>query len=112
MCAGKYRLDNLVGIVDYNHLQIDGTVEEVMPLEPLGDRWASFGWNVIHIDGHNIERIDEAFRAAEDFKGKPTVVIAHTVKGKGVSFMENQAGWHGKAPSAEQCALALQELEG
>ena len=110
MCAGKYRLDNLVGIVDYNHLQIDGTVEEVMPLEPLGDRWASFGWNVIHIDGHNIERIDEAFRAAEDFKGKPTVVIAHTVKGKGVSFMENNVAWHGHPPVGEDYVKARAEL--
>lgn len=110
MCAGKYRLDNLVGIVDYNHLQIDGTVEEVMPLEPLGDRWASFGWNVIHIDGHNIDRIDEAFRAAEDFKGKPTVVIAHTVKGKGVSFMENNVAWHGHPPVGEDYIKARAEL--
>ena len=110
MCAGKYRLDNLVGIVDYNHLQIDGTVEEVMPLEPLGDRWASFGWNVIHIDGHNIDRIDEAFRAAEDFKGKPTVVIAHTVKGKGVSFMENNVAWHGHPPVGEDYVKARAEL--
>ena len=88
MCASKFKLDNLVGIVDYNRLQIDGTIDEIMPLEPLGDKWASFGWNVIHIDGHNIERIEEAFKAAENYKGKPTVIIAHTVKGKGVSFME------------------------
>ena len=110
MCAGKYKLDNLVGVVDYNRLQIDGTVSEVMPLEPLSARWESFGWHVIEIDGHNYERIAEAFQAAENYKGKPTMIIANTVKGKGVSFMENNVDWHGHPPMGDDYVNARAEL--
>jgi transketolase len=110
MAAGHYRLDNLCGIVDQNRLQIDGWVHEVMGIEPIGARYATFGWNVIGIDGHNFEEILRAFDAAEKHKGAPTVIIAHTVKGKGVSFMENQAGWHGVAPNREQFEKAIAEL--
>ena len=110
MCAGKYKLDNLVGIVDYNRLQIDGTTDEVMPVEPLADRWASFGWHVIEVDGHNYERLAEAFQAAENYKGKPTMIIANTIKGKGVSFMENNVAWHGNPPMGDDYTNARAEL--
>ena len=110
MAAGHYRLDNLCGIVDQNGLQIDGRVQEVMGIEPIGAKYATFGWNVIGIDGHNLEEILAAFDAAEKHKGCPTVIIAHTVKGKGVSFMENQAGWHGVAPNREQFEKAMADL--
>lgn len=110
MAAGHYRLDNLCGIVDQNRLQIDGWVQEVMGIEPIGAKYAAFGWNVIGIDGHNLEETLQAFEAAEKHKGCPTVIIAHTVKGKGVSFMENQAGWHGVAPNREQFEKAMADL--
>ena len=110
MSAGHYGLDNLCGIVDCNGLQIDGRVETVMSIEPLAEKWAAFNWNVIEIDGHDIAEIEAAFREAMTLAGKPTVILAHTVKGKGVSFMENDAGWHGKAPNKEQLEKALAEL--
>lgn len=110
MAAGHYKLDNLCGIVDQNHLQIDGNVEDVMTIEPLADKWAAFNWNVIRCDGHNVTAIEEAFAQAAAFKGKPSVIIAETVKGKGVSFMENKAGWHGATPNAEQLEKAICEL--
>jgi len=110
MCAGHYRLDNLCAIVDYNNLQIDGWVEEVMGLEPYADKWRAFRWNAIEVDGHDLAQLVEAYDAAAQFKGKPTVILARTVKGRGVSFMENEAGWHGKAPSVEQGRQALEEL--
>jgi transketolase len=110
MEAGHYQLDNLCGIVDKNRLQIDGWVEEVMDIDPLNKKYESFGWNVIEIDGHDMKQILNAFEQAKSFKGKPTVIIAHTVKGKGVSFMENVAGWHGKAPNYEQMLEGLTEL--
>ena len=110
MAAGHYRLDNLCGIVDQNRLQIDGWVQDVMGIEPIGARYATFGWNVIEIDGHNIDQILRAFDAAAKQTGSPTVIIAHTVKGKGVSFMENQASWHGVAPNREQFEKAMAEL--
>ena len=110
MAAGQYKLDNLCGIVDYNGLQIDGAVEDVMDIAPLADKWRAFNWNVIELDGHSMEEIQAAFSAAEQVHGKPTVLIARTVKGKGVSFMENNASWHGAAPNSEQLAAALQEL--
>ena len=111
MAAGHYKLDNLCGIVDNNRLQIDGEVEKVMDIDPLGDKFRSFHWNVVEADGHDVNDIEKAFKTAKDFKNKPTVIIAHTVKGKGVSFMENVAGWHGLAPDKEQLACALAELE-
>ena len=112
MAASHYKLDNLLLVVDHNGLQIDGKNEDVMNTAPLGEKFASFGWNVFGVDGHDIDAITEACKAAETVKGKPTVIIAETVKGKGVSFMENQAGWHGKAPNDEQLAEALKELGG
>jgi len=119
MSAAKYQLDNLCGVVDVNGLQIDGATKDVMPSEPLDKKWESFGWNVIKADGHDFEALDAAFNEAKTVKGKPTVILAKTVKGKGVSYMENNAGWHGKAPDdklfaqAEEELLALlKELEG
>ena len=111
MSAAKYHLDNLCAIVDVNGLQIDGATADVMPSEPLDKKFEAFGWNVIKADGHDYAALDEAFAAAAACKGKPTVVLAKTVKGKGVSFMENNAGWHGKAPNDEQYEQARAELE-
>lgn len=110
MFAGHYKLDNLLAIVDYNGLQIDGPITEVMSPEPITDKWKAFGWHTIVIDGHNYDEILAAFVEAKTTKGIPTVIIAKTIKGKGVSFMENQAGWHGSAPSKEQADQALAEL--
>lgn len=110
MAAAHYKLDNITAFVDRNGLQIDGTTEQVMGLEPLKDKWTGFGWNVIEINGHDIEQILDAVDKAKTVKGKPTMVIAKTIKGKGVSFMENRPEWHGKAPNAEQYAQAKKEL--
>ncbi len=112
MAAGHCGLDNLCGIVDYNRLQIDGRVEDIMAVDPLGDKYRAFGWNVIEIDGHSLPEVLGAYDKAAAFKGKPTAIIARTVKGKGVSFMENIADWHGKAPNKEQTEKALKELNG
>ncbi|MGQ9511759.1 transketolase [Thermodesulfitimonas sp.] len=112
MAAAHYRLDNVTAFLDYNGLQIDGPVEEVMSLGAVADKWRAFGWNVLEIDGHNFREILGAVAAAKETKGKPTMVIARTVKGKGVSFMENQVDWHGTAPKADQASRALEELEG
>lgn len=111
MSAAHYKLDNLVGILDHNGLQIDGRNEDVMSIMPAVEKFKSFGWNVIQIDGHNMEEILLALADARKCKGKPTMIVAETVKGKGVSFMEGQAGWHGKAPNDEQTQQALEELE-
>lgn len=110
MFAAHHNLDNLCYIVDYNGLQIDGKVSEVAGLEPLDKKFESFGFEVIKICGHYFNQIEEAFEKAKSIKGKPTVIIAETVKGKGVSYMEDQVGWHGKAPNQEQYELALNEL--
>lgn len=110
MTANKYKLDNLCVIVDNNNLQIDGTIDEVMSSYPIDEKFKSFGFQVIHIDGHNIKEIMDAFDVAKNVKEKPTCIIAKTVKGKGVSFMENQVGWHGKAPNQEQYEIAMREL--
>lgn len=110
MFAAHYKLDNLLMIIDNNGLQIDGRVEDVMNVMPYESKLNAFGWNVITIDGHNIEEILDAFAKAKEVKGKPTAIIAKTVKGKGVSFMENQASWHGKAPNEEQYNIAINEL--
>ncbi|MCL4458683.1 MAG: transketolase [Chloroflexi bacterium] len=110
MSAGHYKLDNLCGILDYNKLQIDGWVEQVMGIEPVVDKWRAFRWHVIEIDGHDMEAILAAFQEARETKGKPSLILAHTVKGKGVSFMENVAGWHGKAPTREEAVKALEDL--
>lgn len=111
MSAAHYKLDNLVAFVDYNKLQIDGENEKVLGIKPLDKKFESFGWNVCVIDGHNFEEIKSALENARNTKKKPTVIIANTIKGKGVSFMENNAGWHGNAPSKEQRDLAINELE-
>jgi len=111
MSASHYKLDNLCAIVDDNGLQIDGATKDIMDVSPLGAKYSSFGWNVIEIDGHDFESIDAAYSKAAAFKGKPTVIIAKTIKGKGVSFMENLAEWHGKAPSKELVEKALKEIQ-
>ncbi len=110
MSAAHYKLDNLVAIVDWNGLQIDGKNEDVMNVAPITDKFAAFGWNVLSIDGHDFAEIFDAFSKARACKGRPTVIVAKTHKGKGVSFMEDQAGWHGKAPNAEETEKALAEL--
>ena len=111
MAAAKWKLDNLCVFVDVNGLQIDGKTADVMPTEPLDEKFAAFNWNVLKIDGHDMQAILDALDAARACKGRPTVILAATVKGKGVSFMENQAGWHGKAPNDEQFRQARAELE-
>ncbi|WP_442486632.1 transketolase [Fusobacterium necrophorum] len=110
MTAAHYKLDNLCAFVDVNNLQIDGSVDVVMGVEPLDKKWEAFGWNVISIDGHNFEGIFSALETAKTCKGKPTLILAKTVKGKGVSFMENVCGFHGTAPTAEERERALAEL--
>lgn len=110
MTANKNKLDNLCVIVDNNNLQIDGTIDEVMSPYPIDEKFRSFGFEVIKIDGHNIEEIIKGFEVARNIKQKPVCIIAKTIKGKGVSFMENQVGWHGKAPNEEQYLQALEEL--
>lgn len=112
MAAGHYSLDNLTAFIDYNGLQIDGTNDEVMKVNPLKEKWESFGWNVLEIDGHSFEEIITAIETAESTKDKPTMIIAKTIKGKGVSFMENQVAWHGTAPKKEDVDIALKELGG
>ena len=112
MSAAHYKLDNMVAILDHNGLQIDGKNEDVMTVAPVVEKFQAFGWNVIQIDGHDFEQILDAFKQARACKGKPTMIVAETIKGKGVSFMENNAGWHGKAPDEEQTKQALAELGG
>ena len=111
MTANKYHLDNLCVILDYNNLQIDGSIEEVKGLDLLEAKWDSFGFNVIRCNGNDIERLIDSFNRARNYKGKPSIIIANTVKGKGVSFMENKVEWHGKAPNEEEYRLALEELK-
>ena len=110
MTSNTYKLDKLCIIVDNNNLQIDGTIEEVMSSYPIDKKFESFGFNVVNIDGNNIEEILNAFKQAKEIKGKPTCIVAKTIKGKGISFMENQVGWHGKAPNEEQYNIAIKEL--
>ena len=111
MSAAKYKLDNLCACIDVNGLQIDGRTCDVMPSEPLDKKLEAFGWHVIKIDGHDFDAIEAAYAEAAATKGQPTMILAKTVKGKGVSFMEDNAGWHGKAPNDEQMAQAKAELE-
>lgn len=111
MFAAKYRLHNLIAIIDYNNIQIEGYVSDVMPLEPLADKWRSFNWHVIEVDGHDFRAIDEAVEHAKTIFEKPTVIIAHTIPGKGVSFMERAYKWHGNPPNAEQAERALADLQ-
>ena len=112
MFADHYGLDNLVAIVDNNNLQIDGDVREVVGLRAIPEKFRAFGWEVLEVDGHDVEALLEAFATAQGASGKPVCIVAYTVKGKGVSFMENQAGWHGKAPNDEQAQQAIAELKG
>ena len=110
--AAQNKLDNVCAIVDFNHVQLDGTIEEIKNLDNLPARWLDFGWNVIEVDGHNVDAVIDAYKLAATVKGRPTVLIAHTVKGKGVSFMENDSNWHGNAPNDEQLSKALEEIGG
>lgn len=112
MTAAHYKLDNVCAFLDFNNLQIDGNIDKVMGIEPVDEKWRSFGWNVMEIDGHNIEQIIKALDKAKEIKGKPTIIIAKTIKGKGVSFMENVCGFHGVAPTKEEAEKALAELGG
>ena len=111
MAAGHYRLDNLVGIIDRNRLQISGNTENIMKLEDLKDKWSAFGWEVLEADGHDIEKLVDTFKSLPLKEGKPHLVLANTIKGKGVSFMENAAKWHHGVPNKEQLEQALKELE-
>lgn len=110
MFAGHHKVDNLCAILDNNNLQIDGDVRNIVNIHPLKEKFEAFGWHTIEIDGHDYRQIYEAFIQAKSVKGKPTIIIAHTVKGKGVSFMENNFKWHGVAPSKEDYEKALAEL--
>ena len=111
MAAAHYQVDNLTAILDYNDLQIDGFVHDIMEVQPVAEKWRAFGWHVIDIDGHDYAEIGAALDEALATKGRPTLVLAHTVKGRGVSFMENVCEWHGQAPNDEQAAQALTEIE-
>jgi transketolase len=112
MAAGNYELDTLTAIVDSNRYQLDGAVEDINSLAPLADKFTAFKWHVLEVDGHDVEAVLEALHKARAHEGRPTCIIAHTVKGKGVSFMENNNEFHGKAPNADQLAMALGELDG
>jgi transketolase len=111
MTSAHHNLDNVCAIVDNNGLQIDGRVEEVKSLGSIPEKWEGFGWNVVEIDGHDMAAILEAFQKASSIKGQPTIIVAHTIKGKGVSFMENMVDYHGVAPTEDECARALAEME-
>lgn len=110
MSAAHYKLDNVTAILDHNGLQIDGPNVEIMNIEPIAEKWRAFGWHVVEVDGHDFAQILAAFDEAKATKGQPTIIIAHTIKGKGVSFMENEVDWHGKAPTPEQVEQALRAL--
>jgi transketolase len=112
MTAGHYMLDNLCAIVDINGLQIDGRCSDVMKIEPIAAKWKAFGWHIFEIDGHNMEAIVNALDDAEKIKGKPSVILAKTIKGKGVSFFEDKVEYHGIAPTKDELELALKELGG
>jgi transketolase len=111
MAASKFRMSNLTAILDYNDVQLDGPVHDIMPLEPLVEKWRSFNWAVLEINGHIVRQVVEALDTASEIHGRPTIIIAHTTKGKGVSFMEDRSYWHGVAPDAGQLAQAISELE-
>ncbi len=110
MSAPKWKLDNLTVIMDRNNLQNDFYVDDLMPIEPITDKWRAFGWNVLDIDGHDMAAVVQALESAKAYKNQPTIIIARTIKGKGVSYMENVCEWHGKAPSKEQAEVALNEI--
>jgi transketolase len=110
MSAPKWHVDNLTAILDRNRLQNDDCVQDIMPVEPLADKWRAFGWHVVEIDGHDMAQVVEVLEGARDRQGQPTIIIAHTVKGKGVSFMEDVVQWHGRAPCAEEAERAVKEI--
>jgi transketolase len=110
MSASHYKLDHVIAFVDHNRLQIDGTNDQVMSVMPIDEKFRAFGWNVMRIDGHDLEAIDAAIMEAKRCVGKPTVIVCDTIKGKGVSFMEDVVDWHGVAPTAEQAQVALAEI--
>jgi transketolase len=110
MAAPNFKLDNLTAILDYNHLQNDYSLEDIMPIHPAVDKWRAFGWHVIEIDGHDMAQVVQALEEAKSHTGAPTMIVANTVKGKGVSYMENVCEWHGKAPCQEEADRALEEL--
>ena len=112
MAAGHYKLDNLIAIVDWNGIQIDGRNEEVMTVMPIKEKFEAFGWKAFDADGHDVKSIDEALQAAKAVKGQPAVIVAKTIKGKGVSFMEDTNAWHGKAPNNDELKQAIEELGG
>ena len=112
MFAAKYKLNNILVIIDCNKLQIDGTTEKVMPLEPLVDKWKAFRWNVVEVNGHNVDEILTAMKKFKLTRNMPTVIIAHTVKGKGVSFMENNPDWHGRVLNKQEYEQAIKEISG
>ncbi|NCC69085.1 MAG: transketolase, partial [Clostridia bacterium] len=112
MSAPKFKLNNLTAVVDYNKVQLDGTTDEIMPLRDLSAKWHSFGWNIIECEGHDIKQLNAAFDTCEKINDGPSVIIASTIKGKGVSFMEGKAAWHGKPLSDENLAQAIAELGG
>lgn len=112
MLAGKHKLNNLIAVIDRNYIQIEGSTEDVMPLEPLASKWMSFNWNVLECSGHDFEALNKAVEEAQKTPNKPTVIIAHTIPGKGVSFMEKNYKWHGKPPNKEEGEKALKELIG
>jgi transketolase len=111
MAGAFHKLDNVVCIVDHNRIQLDGFVKDIMDIEPLPDKWRAFGWHTIEIDGHDFVAVQDAFREAEATKGKPTCIVAHTIKGKGVSFMEDNPKFHGTAPTPAEVQMALKELQ-
>ena len=111
MAAAHFKADHLVAIVDNNGIQLDGWNKDIMNLEPLGQKWAAFGWHVVEVNGHDIAALLGAFAAAQQVTGRPTAILAHTIKGKGVSFMENNPDFHGKAPNSAEVKIALKELE-
>ena len=110
MTAAKYHLDNLTAILDFNGVQLDGMVADIMPMDPVADKWRAFGWHVLEIDGHNIRQILEALDAVTKIHARPTIIVAHTIKGKGISYMENKSMWHGRAPTKDQYEQAMAEL--
>lgn len=112
MSANKFKVDNLCAVLDWNGVQLDGTNDEIMPLGDVNAKFRAFGWHTIEINGHDVEALHDAFEQAKTVKGQPTIILAHTVKGKGVSFMEGKSGWHGKAIDDESFAQAMKELGG
>jgi transketolase len=112
MTASKFKLDNLIAILDNNGVQLDGTTEEIMPMGDIAAKWSAFGWNVVRTDGHDVAAICGAVDEAKSMKGRPTIIIAKTVKGKGVSFMEGQSAWHGKPIGKDDYVKAIKELGG